>query len=63
MKGRDLTMKKMYKVDHTVLSTVGSCIIKSIAFDFNNTALQRPTTDKHSFKCLTSCSYKNTILR
>ena len=41
MKGRDLTMKKM---DHTVLGTVGSCILKSIAFDFNNTALQCSTT-------------------
>ena len=28
MKGRDLTMKKMDRVDHTVLGTVGSCIIK-----------------------------------
>ena len=43
MKGRDLTMKKM---DHS-LGTVWSCILKSIAFDFNNTALQRSTTDRH----------------
>ena len=42
MKGRDLTMKKMDQVDRTVLGTVGSCILKSIAF--NNTALQRSTT-------------------
>ena len=34
MKGRDLTMKKMDRVDRTVLGTVGSCILKSIAFDF-----------------------------
>ena len=38
MKGRDLTMKKMDQVDFTVLGTYGSCILKSIAFDFNNTA-------------------------
>ena len=44
MKGRDLTMKKMDQVDRTVLGTVGSCILKSIAFDFNNVALQRSTT-------------------
>ena len=44
MKGRDLTMKKMDQVDRTVLCTVGSCILKCIAFDFNNTALQRSTT-------------------
>ena len=44
MKGRDLTMKKMDQVDHTVLGTVGSCILKSIAFDFNNIASQRSTT-------------------
>ena len=30
-------MKKMDQVDCTVLGTVGSCILKSIAFDFNNT--------------------------
>ena len=41
MKERDLTMEKMEQVDRTVLSTVGSCIIKRIAFHFNNTALQR----------------------
>ena len=34
MKERALTMKKMDRVDLTVLGTVGSCIIKSIAFDF-----------------------------
>ena len=44
MKGRDLTMKKMGQVDRTVLGTVGSCILKSIAFDFTNTASQRLTT-------------------
>ena len=38
MKGMDLTMKKMDQVDRTVLGTVGSCILKSIAFSFNNTA-------------------------
>ena len=41
MKGRDLTMKKMDQFDRTVLGSVGSCILKNIAFDFNNTALQR----------------------
>ena len=44
MKGRDLTMKKMDQVDFTVLGTVGPCILKSIAFDFNNTVLKRSTT-------------------
>ena len=44
MKGRDLTMKKMDQVDRTVIGTVVSCILKSIAFDFNNNALQRSTT-------------------
>ena len=44
MKGRDLTMKKMDQVDFTDLATVGPCILKSIVFDFNNTALQRSTT-------------------
>ena len=44
MKGRDLTMKKMDQVDRTVLGTVGSCILKSIAFDFNNIASQGSTT-------------------
>ena len=57
MKERDLTMKKMDQVDRTVLGAVRSCILKSIAFDFNNTAIQRSTTDRHCFKCLTSCSY------
>ena len=38
MKGMDLTMKKMDQVDRTVLGTVGSCILNSIAFNFNNTA-------------------------
>ena len=47
MKGINLTMKKMDQVDRTVLGTVGSCILKSIAFNFNNTALQRSTTDMH----------------
>ena len=47
MKGRDHTMKKMDHIDHTVFGTVGSCILKSIAFDFSNTALQRSTTDRH----------------
>ena len=31
-------------VDRTILDNVGLCILKSIAFDFNNTALQRSTT-------------------
>ena len=44
MKGRDLTLKKMNQVDRTVLGTVGSCILKRIAFYFNNTALQRSAT-------------------
>ena len=44
MKERELTMKKMDQFDRTVLSSVWSCILKSIAFDFNNTALQRSTT-------------------
>ena len=44
MKGRDFTMKKMDQGDSTVLGNVGSCILKSNAFDFNNTALQRSTT-------------------
>ena len=44
MKGRDLTLDKMDQIDRTVLGTVGSCILNSIAFDFNNTALQRSTT-------------------
>ena len=47
MKERDLTMKKMDQVDLAVLGTVGSCILKSIAFYFNNTALQSSTTDRH----------------
>ena len=37
-------MKKMDQVDRTFLGTVGSCILKSIAFDLNNIALQRSTT-------------------
>ena len=44
MKGRDLTMKKIDQVDRAVLGTVGSCILKSIALDFNHTELQRSTT-------------------
>ena len=55
MKGRDLSMKKMDQADRTILGTVGSRILKSIAFD--NTALQRSTTDRNWCKCLTSCSY------
>ena len=43
MKGRDLTLEKMDQIDRTVLGTVGSCILKSIAFDLNKTALQRST--------------------
>ena len=40
MKGRDLTTKKKIDlVDRTVLGTVGSCILKSIAFDFNKYVL------------------------
>ena len=31
-------MKMIDQVDHTVLGTVGSYILKSIAIDFNNTA-------------------------
>ena len=50
--GGGLTMKEMGQVDRTVFGTVGSCTLKSIAFDINNTALQRP-----KLKCLTSCSY------
>ena len=53
-------MKKLDQVDCTVLGTVGSCILKSIAFDFNNTPIQRSTTDRHCFKRLTLCSYQNT---
>ena len=37
-------MKTMNQVNHTVLSTVGSCILISIAFVFSYTALQRSTT-------------------
>ena len=37
-------MKKMNQVDRTDLGTAWSCILKYIAFDFNNTALQRSTT-------------------
>ena len=47
MKGRDLTMKKMDQIGRTVLGTVGSCILKCIAFDFNNNVLQRSATDWH----------------
>ena len=39
MKGKDLTTKKMDLVDRTVLGTVGSCILKNIAFDFNKYVL------------------------
>ena len=59
MKGKDLTMKKMDQVDRTVLGTVWIMYPKNIAFDLNNTALQRSTTDMRSFKCLTSCSYQD----
>ena len=34
MKGRDLTLERMDQIDRTVLGTVGSCILKRIAFDF-----------------------------
>ena len=44
MKGRDLTMNKMDQVDRTVYKKCRSCILKNIAFDFNNTALQCSTT-------------------
>ena len=44
MKGSYPTMKKMDQFDRTVLGSVRSCILKSIAIDFNNTALQRSTT-------------------
>ena len=44
MKERNLSMEKMDQVDRTDLGTVGSCNLKRIAFDFNNTALQRSTT-------------------
>ena len=37
-------MKKIDQVDRTVLDTFGSCILKGIAFDFNNAELQRSTT-------------------
>ena len=33
-------MKKEDQVDHTVLGTVGPCILKSISLGLNNTALQ-----------------------
>ena len=44
MKGRDFIMRKIDQVDCTVLGTVGSCVLKSIAFDIYSTALQRSTT-------------------
>ena len=47
MKKRDLTMKKMDQVDHTVLGTIGSCILKSIALDFNRTAIKRSAKEMH----------------
>ena len=34
----------MEQVNSSVLDTVGSCMLKSIAFDFENTALQCSTT-------------------
>ena len=37
-------MKKMDQVDRTGFGTFGSCILKSIALDLNNTVLQRSTT-------------------
>ena len=52
MKGRDLTTKRMDQVDRTVLGTVGSCVLKSIVFDFNNIALQRSTTFNVSLQVL-----------
>ena len=42
--GENPTMKKRDQVDRTILGTVGSSILKSIAFDFNHTELQRSTT-------------------
>ena len=52
-------MKKMDQVDRTVLGTVGSCILKIIAFDFNNTALQRSITEISHFMFL--LEYKTKI--
>ena len=40
-------MKKVDQVDHTVLGTVGPCILKSITLGFNNTALQHSKTERH----------------
>ena len=35
------------QVDHTVLGTVGSCILKVLLIGFNNTALQHSKTEMH----------------
>ena len=51
-------MKKIDQVDHTVLGTVRSYILKSIAIDFNNTALQRSTTLMSHFMFLLECKIK-----
>ena len=56
MKGRDLTMKKMDQVDHTVLGTVGLCILKSIAFDLN-------TLEIMTQSCLKSRHYQEFMLK
>ena len=45
-------MKTMYQVDRTVIGTVGPCILKSIAFGFNNTALQSSRTAMSHFMFL-----------
>ena len=44
MKERDLILKEMDQVVRTFFGFLWSCILKSIAFDFNNTALQHSTT-------------------
>ena len=44
MKERDLILKVMDQVDRTFFGFFWSFILKSIAFDFNNTALQHSTT-------------------
>ena len=62
MKGRDLTMKKIDQGDRTVLGAVGSCILKSIAFGFNNTALQCSTTKMSHFMFLLEYNIKIAFL-
>ena len=52
MKGRDLTMKKMDQVNHTVLGTVGSCMLKVLPLTL--TILHY---NVQQLKCLTSSSY------